>query len=115
MKPNRWITDLRHLMRPDGTLVGDRSTSLPVYLSLLVEAATASPADAWTVSPVRCRLRSEHKRCPGHTHVLSGRILGYHRVGLPGLPGIRHHHRVASHPLGSASRPDERTCLISEV
>jgi len=69
MKPNRWITDLRHLMRPDGTLVSDRSTSLPVYLSMLVEAATASPADAWVVSPVRCRLRPAHKRCPGHTHV----------------------------------------------
>lgn len=36
---------------------------------MLVEAATASPAGAWTVSPVRCRLRPAHKRCPGHTHV----------------------------------------------
>ncbi len=69
MRRNRWITDLRHLMTSDGNLVSDRPTSLPVYLSMLVEAATASPAGAWAVSPARCRLRPAHKRCHGRTRV----------------------------------------------
>ena len=69
MRPNRWATDLSHLITSDGTLVSERSSGLPVYLTMLVEAATASPAGAWIASPVRCRLRPGRKRCPGHTHV----------------------------------------------
>lgn len=69
MRPHRWITDLRHLMTSNDKLVSARSASLPVYLSMLVEAATASPAGAWAVSPVRCRLRPAHKCCHGRTRV----------------------------------------------
>lgn len=69
MRATRWITDLRHFMTVGGRLVSDRRTSLPAYLSMVVEAATARPAGSWVPSPIRCYRRPGRKGCQGRIHV----------------------------------------------
>lgn len=58
-----WVTDLRHFLDTDGTLVEGRARRIAIYLSEIVQAATLRAVGGWSLSEVRCRRRPGHKRC----------------------------------------------------
>ena len=68
--PDTWISDLSHFMDETGALVGGGPGGrFAQYLSRLVEAATAEPAETWVTSTVRCRRRPGRVPCPGRIAV----------------------------------------------